>query len=137
VAAAGETTDSSRRVVRSVPSGTHHWYLCDDSMLMGSRSEELVYSCMIHGGFRSSPGSAIQLGIGLPLRISPKEARNILSLRITNSVSFDTVTDAELLALRYGSDKADLSRFQLDSTQSGEDGRIRGVPTVSRASSRC
>jgi hypothetical protein len=113
VAAAGEITDSSRRVVRSVPSGTHHWYLCDDSMLMGSRSEELVYSCIIHGGFRSSPGSAIQLGIGLPLRISQKEARNILSLRITSSVSFDTVTDAELLALRIGSDKADLSRFQL------------------------
>jgi hypothetical protein len=107
VAAAGETTDSSRRVVRSVPSGTHHWYLCDDSMLMGSRSEELVYSCMIHGGFRSSPGSAIQLG----LRISPKEARNILRLLITTSVSFDTVKDAESLALRCGSDKADISRL--------------------------
>jgi hypothetical protein len=66
VAAAGETTDSSRRVIRSVSSGTHHWYLCDGSMLIGSHSEELVYSSMIHGGFRSSPGSAMQLGIGLP-----------------------------------------------------------------------
>jgi hypothetical protein len=112
-AAAGETTDTSRRVVRSVPSGTHHWYLCDECMLVGSRSEELVYNSMIHGGARSAPGSAMQLGIVLPLRISPKEARNILSLRITSSLSFDTVTEAELLALRYGTDKGDVSRFRL------------------------
>jgi hypothetical protein len=68
---------------------------------------------MVFGGARSAPGSAMQLGIGLPLRMSPKEARNILSLRITSSLSFNTVTDTELLAIRYGSDKADMSRFHL------------------------
>jgi hypothetical protein len=52
-AAAGENTEASRRVARAVPAGTHHWYLCDDCMLVGSRSEEMVYSSMIFGGARS------------------------------------------------------------------------------------
>ena len=112
-ALAGENAEVGRRVARAVPTGTHHWYMCDECMLVGSRSEELVYSSMVFGGARSAPGSAMQLGIGLPLRMSPKEARNILSLRITSSLSFDTVTESELLAIRYGSDKADMSRFYL------------------------
>jgi hypothetical protein len=41
ISTTGENTDSSRHV-RDVPAGTHHWYLCDDTMLTGSRSEELV-----------------------------------------------------------------------------------------------
>jgi hypothetical protein len=41
ISTTGENTDSSRRV-KAVPAGTHHWYLCDDTMLTGSRSEELV-----------------------------------------------------------------------------------------------
>jgi hypothetical protein len=112
-AVTGDSTEASRRVVRAVPPGTHHWYLCDECMLVGSRTEEHVYSSMIFGGARTLPGSAIQLGIGLLLRISPKEARNILSLRITSSMSFDSATDMELLAIRYGTDKADSSRIQL------------------------
>ena len=110
--ATGDLTEASRRV-KAVPAGTHHWYLCDDCMLMGSRSEELVYSVMIHGGARSAPGAGMQLGIGLLLRMNPKDARNILSLRITSSTSFDTVTESELLSLRYGGDKSDVSKFQL------------------------
>lgn len=112
-AVAGDSTEASRRVVKAVPPGTHHWYLCDECMLVGSRTEEHVYSSMIFGGARTVPGSAIQLGIGLLLRMAPKEARNFLSLRITSSISFDSVTDMELLAIRYGTDKADSSRFQL------------------------
>lgn len=118
-AVTGENAEAGRRVARAVPTGTHHWYLCDESMLVGSRSEELVYSSMVFGGARSAPGAAIQLGIGLPLRMAPKEARNILSLRITSSLSFDTITDTELLAIRYGADKADMSRFHL-----GESARL-------------
>jgi hypothetical protein len=79
ISTTGENTDSSRRV-RAVPAGTHHWYLCDDTMLTGSRSEELVYACMIYGGARKAPGAMLQLGIGLPLRMTPKDARNMLSL---------------------------------------------------------
>jgi hypothetical protein len=44
-----EGQDSTRRV-RTVPTGTHHWFLCDECMLVGSRSEEIVYAAMIHGG---------------------------------------------------------------------------------------
>jgi hypothetical protein len=62
---------------------------------------------------QSTPGSAMQLGVGLLLRMSPKDARNIMSLRITSSLSFDLATETELLALRYGSDMADMSRFLL------------------------
>lgn len=58
----GESTEPSRRV-NAVPGGTYHWYLCDDTMLMGSRSEELVYACMIHGGARSAPAT---VGHGTP-----------------------------------------------------------------------
>jgi hypothetical protein len=50
-----ESTEAVRRV-KSVPTGTTHWFLCDEIMLVGSRSEELVYSCMIHGGARSASG---------------------------------------------------------------------------------
>jgi hypothetical protein len=79
-----EGQDSTRRV-RTVPTGTHHRFLCDECMLVGSRSEEIVYAAMIHGGARSTPGGgALQLGIGLYLRMTPKEARNLLSLRITS-----------------------------------------------------
>jgi hypothetical protein len=57
----GENIESGRRV-KSVPTGTTHWFMCDDIMLVGSRSEELVYACMIHGGARSAPGATLQLG---------------------------------------------------------------------------
>jgi hypothetical protein len=55
----------------------------------------------------------LQLGIGLPLRMTPKDARNLLSLRITSSTCFKSVTEMELLSLRYGGDKGDVWRFQL------------------------
>lgn len=32
---------------------------------------------------------------------------------MTSSTAFDTVTELELMSLRYGADKADVSRFQL------------------------
>jgi hypothetical protein len=70
-----EGQDSTRRV-RTVPTGTHHWFLCDECMLVGSHSEAIVYAAMIHGGARSTPGGPLQLGIGLYLRMTPKEARN-------------------------------------------------------------
>jgi hypothetical protein len=71
----GESTEAVRRV-KSVPTGTTHWFLCDEIMLVGSRSEELVYSCMIHGGARSAPGATLQLGMGLLLRMEPTEPSN-------------------------------------------------------------
>jgi hypothetical protein len=108
----GENTESGRRV-KSVPTGTNHWFMCDDIMLVGSRSEELVYACMIHGGARSAPGATLQLGMGLLLRMTPKDARNLLSLRITSSTCFDNVTVDELKSLRYGGEKSDVLHFQL------------------------
>jgi hypothetical protein len=101
-----EGQDTARRV-KTVPAGTHHWFMCDECMLVGSRSEEIVFSAMIHGGARSRPGDSLQLGIGLYLRMPPKEARNLLSLRITSSTSFDLISESELMAMRYGTDKAD------------------------------
>jgi hypothetical protein len=103
----GESTESVRRV-KSVPTGTTHWFLCDEIMLVGSRSEELVYSCMIHGGARSAPGATLQLGMGLLLRMTPKDATNLLSLRIMSSTCFDNVTVDELKSLRYGGEKSDV-----------------------------
>jgi hypothetical protein len=54
-AVAGHFTEASRRVVKAVPPGTHHWYLCDECMLVGSRTEEHVYSSMIFGGALGQP----------------------------------------------------------------------------------
>jgi hypothetical protein len=109
---AGESTESSRRV-KSVPAGTTHWFLCDEIMLVGSRNEEVVYSCMIHGGARTAPGAMLKLGIGLLLRMTPKDARNLLSLRITSSTCFDAVTMDELKSLRCSGEKSDVLHFQL------------------------
>jgi hypothetical protein len=107
-----EGQESTRRV-RTVPTGTHHWFLCDECMLVGSRSEEIVYAAMIHGGSRSKPGESLQLGVGLYLRMNPKEARNLLSFRITSSASFDMITESELAALRYGTEKVEPHHWQL------------------------
>jgi hypothetical protein len=62
---------------------------------------------MINGGARSKPGESLPLGVGLYLRMNPKEARNLLSFRITSSASFDMITESELAALRYGTEKVD------------------------------
>jgi hypothetical protein len=64
-------------------------------------------------------GGALQLGIGVYLRMTPKEARNLLSLRITSSASFEMITQTELAALRYGTEKAEAHHWQI-----GEDAML-------------
>jgi hypothetical protein len=88
-------------------------------MLMESRSEEIVYSAMIHAGARSKPGESLKLDTGLYLRMPPKEARNLLSLRITSSTSFDSITESELTAMQYGTNKMDAQRWLI-----GEDAML-------------
>jgi hypothetical protein len=118
IAGSVEGQDSTRRV-KTVPAGTHHWFLCDECMLVESRSEEIVYSAMIHAGARSKPGESLKLDTGLYLRMPPKEARNLLSLRITSSTSFDSITENELTAMQYETNKTDAHRWLI-----GEDAML-------------
>jgi hypothetical protein len=76
VSAAGtaEGQDSTRRV-KTVPAGTHHWFLCDECMLVGKS--------------------------------------------FISSASFDVITESELMALRYETEKAESHRWQI-----GEDAML-------------
>jgi hypothetical protein len=89
---------------------------------------------MIHGGTRSKPGESLPLGVGLYLRMNPKEARNLLSFRITSSASFDMITESELAALRHGTEKVEPHHWQIGDDASWDTG---GCANAKRSCTGC